>query len=566
MHFNKIPNTLTPYLLLWIFLNLFQACFTELIHDEAYYWVWSRDLDWGYFDHPPMIALFIKIGYAVFQNELGVRLMIVLSNTATLWLIWKIIEGEKPLLFLVLAFSTIIIQVGGFIAVPDIPLVFFTAWFFYFLKKYLGEERESFNSWLYSFGLTLATLGMAYSKYQGVLVVLFAVLPNLRLMRRPSFWLIPILTLVCLIPHFHWQYLQEFPSFRYQLFDRSQVPYKIEFFWNYLLGQILIFGPFIGFLLFPAAVKFKAQNSFERTMKWCLYGFFGFFLIQSFRGRIEANWTVMAAIPLLYLAYHFIENRTSWVKWAYRLSIPSLFIILIFRFYLMVDFLPTGWNVRNEFHNWDKWAISISKRAGDKPVVFENSFQFPSKYMFYSGKFAHSINNFNYAGKQYDLMIAEEENLQGKAIYRIHQNTEVGDEIKVPNIKKMWGESFPQYFSFNRVKIKLAQENYSVPLDTILQIPIEIINPTDKEIDFSVIKEDLLHLEYCLFWYGKPQYCEKAIAEFPVNKLVSGEVFKTIAKISTPKEKGEHWRFRFSIHANWFYGRNSNFARFKILE
>ena len=54
----------------WLLVNLVQAAGTELLHDEAYYWVYSHYPDWGYFDHPPMIALLIKAGYAIFPNEL----------------------------------------------------------------------------------------------------------------------------------------------------------------------------------------------------------------------------------------------------------------------------------------------------------------------------------------------------------------------------------------------------------------------------------------------------------------------------------------------------------------
>lgn len=51
---------------LWLLLGLLQAGLTELQDDEAYYWVFSRHLDWGYFDHPPMTALLVKAGYAIF--------------------------------------------------------------------------------------------------------------------------------------------------------------------------------------------------------------------------------------------------------------------------------------------------------------------------------------------------------------------------------------------------------------------------------------------------------------------------------------------------------------------
>src|SRR5690606_38864797 len=36
--------------------------------DEAYYWVWSEDLAFGYYDHPPMVALFIRAGTMLFGD------------------------------------------------------------------------------------------------------------------------------------------------------------------------------------------------------------------------------------------------------------------------------------------------------------------------------------------------------------------------------------------------------------------------------------------------------------------------------------------------------------------
>ncbi|MEM7381393.1 MAG: 4-amino-4-deoxy-L-arabinose transferase, partial [Bacteroidota bacterium] len=71
----KLPR-LFLYLLGAVFLiNLLQAAFTELLFDEAYYWHYSREMAWGYFDHPPMVALLIRIGSIFFDGELGVRFM-----------------------------------------------------------------------------------------------------------------------------------------------------------------------------------------------------------------------------------------------------------------------------------------------------------------------------------------------------------------------------------------------------------------------------------------------------------------------------------------------------------
>ena len=75
---------------LWLFLGLLQSGLTELQDDEAYYWVYSQYLDWGYFDHPPMIGLLVKMGYTIFPNELGVRLFPLLLNIFSFdWLLLR---------------------------------------------------------------------------------------------------------------------------------------------------------------------------------------------------------------------------------------------------------------------------------------------------------------------------------------------------------------------------------------------------------------------------------------------------------------------------------------------
>src|SRR5450759_5911788 len=87
-------NPFALFLIIWGILNFLQALLTPLNNDEAYYWMYSKYLAWGYFDHPPMIALMIRIGYLFFQNELGVRLIVVLSQLVALSVIWVLTDKE----------------------------------------------------------------------------------------------------------------------------------------------------------------------------------------------------------------------------------------------------------------------------------------------------------------------------------------------------------------------------------------------------------------------------------------------------------------------------------------
>ncbi len=60
-------------------LRLVAAAFTPITFDEAYYWMWSKNLAGGYYDHPPMVAYVIRAGTMIAgDTELGVRLVSIL--------------------------------------------------------------------------------------------------------------------------------------------------------------------------------------------------------------------------------------------------------------------------------------------------------------------------------------------------------------------------------------------------------------------------------------------------------------------------------------------------------
>ena len=95
MEKQPIYNNWNFWALTWLIVNLLQSYYTQLIDDEAYYWVFSNQLDFGYFDHPPMVALFVKIGYLLFENELGVRLLTVFSQVVFLRIVWSFIQHSN---------------------------------------------------------------------------------------------------------------------------------------------------------------------------------------------------------------------------------------------------------------------------------------------------------------------------------------------------------------------------------------------------------------------------------------------------------------------------------------
>ena len=67
----------------------------EILSDEAYYKLYSEHLDWGYFDHPPMIALIVKVSSLFFSGNLGIRFLTLLLQLFTLLLIWITLDHRE---------------------------------------------------------------------------------------------------------------------------------------------------------------------------------------------------------------------------------------------------------------------------------------------------------------------------------------------------------------------------------------------------------------------------------------------------------------------------------------
>ena len=245
----------------WLLLTLAQSASTELIADEAYYWVYSRFPAWGYFDHPPMIAVLIKSGYAIFNNESGVRLICALLNTFTILITESLTEKRSPFLFYTIVLSIGVLQIAGFLAVPDTPLLFFTAVFFYVYRRFVQKINWQ-NALL--FGLAIALL--FYTKYHGLLIVFFTILSNIKLLGRWQTWLAGFFVLILYSPHLYWQWEHDWMSFRYHLFESNVNTYKLSYTTDYLLGQLLLAGPLAGFILLPAAFIYKAKDRFGQMV------------------------------------------------------------------------------------------------------------------------------------------------------------------------------------------------------------------------------------------------------------------------------------------------------------
>src|ERR1700675_721974 len=89
----RLVRNTTVTVLALVALRLVAAAWTPLTFDEAYYWMWSKHLAGGYYDHPPGVAVVIRLGTMIAgDTEFGVRLVSILLALPMSWAVYRTAE------------------------------------------------------------------------------------------------------------------------------------------------------------------------------------------------------------------------------------------------------------------------------------------------------------------------------------------------------------------------------------------------------------------------------------------------------------------------------------------
>ena len=185
------------------------ALVLNVLEAETYYWLWSRELAWGYFDHPPLVAIAMQASPLFGDSALGLRVgHIALSALGSFAFYGWCVRWLEPRAALI---SLAVLQLMpfwlpfGFLATPDGPLLAFWCVAIYAFAR--AEAGDGPVWWLaagVAAGLTIL------SKYNGALLlpVFFAALllsaPGRRLLRGPWPWIALALAVAIVLPNQLW--------------------------------------------------------------------------------------------------------------------------------------------------------------------------------------------------------------------------------------------------------------------------------------------------------------------------------------------------------------------------
>ncbi len=478
----KLPKLFIYLLGLVFIINLLQSYFTDLIFDEAYYWHYAQNMAWGYFDHPPMVALLVKTSSLFFTGELGVRFMSCMLSVGTLYFLWLLIDNPKKneyvLHFFVLTFSMTLLNAYGFFTLPDTPFLFFTALFLYMYKKFIAQP-----TWLLSIALGLLMSALMYSKYHAVLVIVFVILSNIKLVFNKYAWLAVFVALLSYAPHLIWLFNNDFVSVKYHLFERPNKAYDFnDYTIGFFLNLLALFG-FTFFWIYKALIKTKNTDLLNKALLYITYGTLIFFFISSFNRRIQTQWIIVISITLTILAFNYMLENENARKWIFRMGLVNIALLIFARFALVFEQIAP---MHYESHGNKEWALSISEKAGETPVVFENSYRNAPMYAFYTGNTSFSLNNVMYRRNQYSIDDSEAK-IQHKKILYVSQYLSDGDyPLNLPKQKTGFGVYKDNFESFRKLRVLLDKKE--IPLNSQETIEFKVFNPYDFDIDVNKLK------------------------------------------------------------------------------
>ncbi|MDD3266308.1 MAG: glycosyltransferase family 39 protein [Burkholderiales bacterium] len=396
-------------LFLFIFIVVCHLLFNQTLQlhfDEAYYWVWSKNLQLSYFDHPPMIAYMIKLATLFSNKEFFVRLPSVFCATMTVVMIYKsakVLFGQKAGdIAIILALSWPILEGVFFITTIDSPLFMFWSITVYCLINGFVLDRRIY---IYLSGIAL---GLALlSKYTaililpGVLIYLLLSRTHRKLLLSVDIYFALVLTVAIFTPVIIWNYQHDWSSFIFQFKHgvADDKHFNIESFSGYIGAFLGAANPFISLPIFVFLWKQRKEILHNNAKLFLLSQFlfiFIFFAYNSLYKFQEANWAAPAYIAgIIFLAG--VLSSTN-IKWIHRYAIGLILILLpvvkmpeVFLPRIMQSKIPS---IDAFMGNKQLYRQIQSNYLKPDDVIIACNYKVASRGWYYLGKQVHVLDGF----------------------------------------------------------------------------------------------------------------------------------------------------------------------------
>ena len=400
------------------------AVLLPLTGDEAYHYVWGKYLDFGYYDHPPLIGWLMHLSLYVGETRFVLRFPTIIFGIIiglVLYQFFKKRDKNKArtvaVLFWISPFNLL-----NVIITNDSPLIILT--FLSGLFFVLGFEKKHFLYFLFSglfLGLAFSTkyfavlLAAAFLGYvllfqrnrEGALGILYAFLPA-------SFFV---------LLNLYWNYNHCWDNIVFNFFVRHTQPLRFNpvNFVLFVLGQIYLITPVVFYYLMKHRKSNRENPGTENTLTIPLvfYGIPIFLLtLISFFKSIGLHWT-LSFIPFVFMGLFVLFSAQTLKKMIRPMiffSVGHLLIIAVVLALFHMGQLNHLSLVKDTIISLKAREISsLLKPVQQGFVLAAESYDDASMLHYYSGQFVTQFGKGSQRGRQFDKL-TDFQQLQGKNI------------------------------------------------------------------------------------------------------------------------------------------------------
>lgn len=354
-----------------------------LSYDEAYYWDWSRFLDFGYYNKPPMIAWIIRVSTEIFGNtEISVRLPALIFTTLTIFISYLLVykySNEINAFFLLLTLSFIpILTVYSFIITIDPPLIFFWTLSLFFFLKYL-ENPNYKNALFTGFFIGLGLLTKQTMTVFLFLGIIYLLIFNRALFFKKETFLLFLTALLVYSPNLYWNYTHQFILVKHTEEHFSRKTFSFFSFLKFFGDSVGVYTPLFLFFLYTGGEYTKKLFKKESKESLNFLYFLSFpiilgLLFLSFFIKLNVNWILPFVLTgfLFFFIYLSFSKKWKFLIFA-NLILSILLSITVYFLGCFPEKFPEPFQVLLErFRGWRVLAERVEKYYNQKiPLVTE---------------------------------------------------------------------------------------------------------------------------------------------------------------------------------------------------
>ena len=355
-------------------LRLLAAQSIHLTEDEAYYRLWAQQLRLGYYDHPPMVAWWIRAGRAIAgDTALGVRLLPVMSSLLTSLLVFDLgqrLGGRRTGLMAVLLYNaTLTVGLGAILALPDVPAALFwvlTLWA-------LDRSRQQPAFWIcagVAAGLACLSKYSALFLAPGVLLWLALTPEGRRRLASPWPWLAVAIAAAIFSANIAWNAQHHWLTFAKQFGRVSPGRFAPRYLVEFLAGQFVLLNPGVALLAGVGAVRAWTRRTGDGGVPLMAAAtsapFIAYLILHSLHDRVQAHWPVPVYCSAALLAAYAADQALGWKKRLARMAPLGMAVTAMALVYMA---LPQGMSQRDPagaLRGWPVFAAEVDGvRAAD---------------------------------------------------------------------------------------------------------------------------------------------------------------------------------------------------------